>query len=439
MSMFTARKAATRSTGHDGSRPTRTRWAMFLLLLGIVALNYIDRGSVSVALPLITKDLGLSKETTGLVLSAFFWTYALMQIPGGWLIDRFGPRVMVSASCVGWGAAQALTAAATGMGSLLGFRLLLGAAESPVMPAGGKLNAQWLPARERGRGAVLLDGGAPLGAAIGGITISTLIAWTGSWRISFLVVGAATVAVGLYAAHFIRNRPADHPRVNRAEAEYVEQAHAEEDTTAPTDRRTGLLPYLRHRSFWAMCLGWMGFNGVFYGLLTWGPLYLSESKGFKIQTIGWSTLVIFGAGFVGELCGGWLSDRWQARGGRVNTVMRTLMGIAGCAVVAGILGVVLVPDAMTAVALLSVVLFFLRWAGLYWSLPSILAGRANAGVVGGAMNLAGNIAGIVTPIVVGFIVGGTGSYTWALLYFVGAGVLFTAASLLIDYSRRLAV
>ncbi|MBB4985302.1 MULTISPECIES: MFS transporter [Streptomyces] len=422
-----------------GGRPSRVRWKMFVLLLGVVALNYIDRGSVSVALPLITDDLGLSKETTGFVLSAFFWTYALMQIPGGWLADRFGPRRMVSGACIGWGVAQAATAAATGAGSLLGYRLLLGAVEAPVMPAGGKLNAQWLPAKERGRGAVLLDGGAPLGAALGGILISALIAWTGSWRTSFVIAGVLTVVIGLCAAWYVRDTPREHPGVNDAEASYIESAHAAEDAAGPADERTGLRPYLRHRSFWAMCLGWMGFNGVFYGLLTWGPLYLSETKGFDIKTIGWSTLVIFGSGFVGELTGGWISDRRKAAGAGANAVMRTMMGVAGAAVVAGLLGVVLVPDPTTAVVLLSAVMFFLRWAGLYWSLPSTLAGRSNAGVVGGAMNLAGNIAGIVTPIAVGYIVGGTGSYTWALLYFVGAGVLFTVSSLVIDYSRRLAV
>ncbi|MFG2427321.1 MFS transporter [Streptomyces sp. NPDC048590] len=413
---------------------------MFVLLLAVVSLNYIDRGSVSVALPLITEDLHLSKEVTGFVLSAFFWTYALMQIPAGRLIDRYGPRFMAGGACVGWGFATALTGAATGVGSLLGFRLLLGAVEAPVMPAGGKLNAQWLPAEERGRGAVLMDGGAPLGSAIGGIAISGLIGWTGSWRFSFVIAGALTVGIGLFALWFLRDTPRAHRGVNAAEAAYIEDAHAAEDARAAgTDGRGRLTDYLRYRSFWGMCLGWMGFNGVFYGILTWGPLYLSETKGFDIKSIGWSTLVIFGAGFVGELIGGWLSDRWQAAGAGANRVMRTLMGIAGAAVVGGLLGVVLVPDAITAVTLLAVVLFFLRWAGLYWSLPSILGGRANAGVVGAAMNLSGNIAGIVTPIAVGFIVGATGSYTWALLYFVGAGALFTLSSLVIDYSRRLAV
>ncbi|MFB7529340.1 MFS transporter [Streptomyces sp. NPDC056178] len=426
-------------TGPD-PRPTRTRWKVFVLLLGIVALNYIDRGSVSVALPLITKDLHLSKEVTGFVLSAFFWTYALMQIPAGKLIDRFGPRRMAGGACVGWGLATSLTAASTGVGSLLGYRLLLGVVEAPVMPAGGKLNAQWLPARERGRGAVLMDGGAPLGSALGGIAISGLITWTGSWRASFVVAGAVTVGVGLFALRYLRDTPRAHRSVNAAELAHIERAHTEEDAASPVaDEPARLVAYLKYRSFWGMCLGWMGFNGVFYGVLTWGPLYLSETKGFDIKTIGWSTLVIFGAGFVGELFGGWLADRWRARGVHANTVMRTMMGVAGAAVVAGLLGVVLVPDALTAVLLLSVVLFFLRWAGLYWMLPSVLGGRCNAGVVGAAMNLSGNIAGIVTPIAVGFIVGGTGSYTWALLYFVGAGALFTASSLVIDYSRRLAV
>jgi ACS family D-galactonate transporter-like MFS transporter len=423
------------------ARPTRIRWKIFLLLLAVITVNYMDRGSLSVALPLITKEFQISKEATGIILSAFFWTYALMQIPGGWLADKLKPRKVVAGSCIGWGIAQALMAMGTGVGSFVGLRAVLGFTEAPVYPAGGKLNATWMPPKERGRGAVILDGGAPLGAAIGGFLISWLILLTGSWRTAFVIAGAATVALGLYAYRYIRNTPREHPGANEAEVEYVERAHTEEDAAAGagSGRSGALLPYLRYRSFWAMCLGWMGFNGVFYGLLTWGPLYLAETKGFDIKTIGWSTLVIFGSGFIGELVGGVLADKWRERGGDPNPVLRTLMGVAGLGVIAGLVGVINMPGPGAAIAMLSTVLFFLRWAGLYWSVPSILGGRASAGMLGGAMNFSGNISGITTPMIVGFIVGATGSYQWALLYFVAAGILFTLASLVLDYSRRLPV
>jgi ACS family D-galactonate transporter-like MFS transporter len=439
-----AQTGADRSTARiaqaTSPAPTRVRWKIFVTLLVLVALNYIDRGSISVALPLITKEMHISKEATGIALSAFFWSYALMQIPGGWLVDRLKPRVMVAASVTGWGIAQALTAIATSVAGLMSFRLLLGAAEAPIYPAGSKLNAHWLTAGERGRGGVLLDGGAPLGAGIGGIAVSSLIVLTGGWRPAFVIAGVATVLIGLLASWYIRNSPREHPGTNAAEIDYIEAAHAQEDAASPEpDRRVSLLRYARFRSFWAMCLGWCGFNGVFYGVLSWGPLYLSETKHFNIQAIGYSTLVIYGSGFVGELFGGHLADWWRGKGVSPNIVLRTMLGAAGIFVVLALLGVTFVPNATVAVALLSVVLFFLRWGGVYWSVPSILAGRANAGIVGGAMNLGGNVAGILSPIVVGFILGATGSYTGALLLFVGSGVLFTAGSLVLDYTRRLPV
>jgi ACS family D-galactonate transporter-like MFS transporter len=410
------------SAAQATARPTRVRWKIFALLLGIVALNYVDRGSISVAMPLITKQLHVSKQATGIVLSAFFWSYALMQIPGGWLVDKFKPRLMAAISCTGWGIAQALTATASGLGGLLFFRLLLGAAEAPIYPAGGKLNATWMTPAERGRGATLLDGGAPLGTAIGGLGISWLIGLTGGWRPAFVVAGVATILIGLLAAWYIRNTPRAHRVANAAEVAHIEAAHAREDADDPQPAgRVSLLRYAR------------------YGLLTWGPLYLSETKHFKIAAIGYSTLVIFGAGFAGELAGGWLADRWRARGTSPNIVLRTLLGAAGVFVVLALLGVTVVPNAAVAVTFLSLVLFFLRWAGVYWSVPSILAGRNNAGIMGGAMNLGGNVAGILSPIIVGFIVGTTGSYTGALLFFVGCGVLFTVCNVTLDYSRRLPV
>lgn len=422
---------------------SNVRWKLFVLLLVLVTVNYVDRGSISVALPIIQKEFNLTPELTGLLLSAFFWTYALMQVPVGWLIDRFGPRKMVTASCVGWGAATAASGLTGGFLSMFVARSAIGVAEAGIMPAGGKLNAIWMHPKERGRGATILDSGAPLGAGVGGIVITGLIGLTGSWRWAFVAAGVATVVLGLTAWWYIRDNPRQHPATNGAEAVYLEDAHRAEDEaagiSAGTHAKRALVPYMRFRSFWAMCFGWFGFNGVFYGLLTWGPLYLSQAKGLNLKEIGWSTLAIFGAGFVGELVGGALADQLRARGFGTNLVMRSLLGFAAVVVAAGLVGVTVISGPTAAVLLLSVVLFFLRWVGLFWSIPSILGGRTNAGVLGGAMNFGGNIAGFLTPIVVGLIVGATGGYTWALLYFVGSAAVMGAAVLTLDYSRRLPV
>ena len=126
--------------------------------------------------------------------------------------------------------------------------------------------------------------------------------------------------------------------------------------------------------------------------------------------------MIFGAGFVGEILGGHIADKWRNSGASANLVMRTLLGISSVVVIGGLVGVTIVSDPTTAVVLLSTVMFFLRWVGLFWSIPSILGGRTNAGVLGGAMNFSGNISGFVTPIAVGLIVGATGSYTLSLIH-----------------------
>ena len=155
--------------------PTKVRWKIFLMMLFLIAINYIDRASLSVAMPMIAKEFDLSPATQGLLMSSFFWTYAFMQIPGGMLADRFGPRVVIVWSAIGWGFFQAIAAAATGWVSLLVTRLGLGAAEAPIYPAGGKLNGIWMTQNERGRGATLLDGGAPLGAALGALIIALVM------------------------------------------------------------------------------------------------------------------------------------------------------------------------------------------------------------------------------------------------------------------------
>lgn len=419
---------------------TRVRWRIFLMLLTLISINYVDRASLSVAMPSIAHEFGIGPATQGLLLSSFFWTYALMQIPGGMLSDRFGPRVVIAGATLGWGFFQAVAAASTGWFGLFLTRLGLGAAEAPIYPAGGKLNGIWMTHHERGRGATLLDGGAPLGAAIGAVLISALMSALGSWRLAFVLAGGATMLVGWLAWNYIRNQPREHPDVNEAEASYIEAAHAQDAATEPAGARGRLVDFLRHRDVWGMFFGWMFFNTLFYGMLTWMPNYLAKTYGFDIQKMGGALFLMFFSGFVGELAGGWVADKWRAAGASPNRVLRTLFGIASVLTTASIYGVSRVSDPVGAVVLLSATLFFLRWCGLFWCIPSILGTRERVGFLGGFMNLGGNIAGVATPIAVGLIVQATGSYFLALMMFAAAGVgLFLCSTLLIDYGRKLPV
>ncbi|HLH48838.1 MAG TPA: MFS transporter [Roseiarcus sp.] len=420
-------------------RPTAVRWRIFLLMLALIALNYVDRASLSVAMPMIGKEFHLDPSTEGILLSSFFFAYAAMQIPGGFLADRYKPRLIIAAATFGWGLFQALAALSTNSFGLFVTRLGLGVAEAPIYPAGGKLNAIWMTRNERARGATLLDGGAPLGAALGALIIAGLIAEFDSWRMSFAIAGIGTVLCGAFAWWYIRNDPRDHPAVNEAEARFIAEAHGREDAEALPPTGGGLGGFFLYRSVWCMGLGWMFFNVVFYGLLTWMPTYLYQVHGLDIKQLGGSLFIMFFAGFVGELVGGQVADFWRMRGGAENTVFRTIFSVAAIVATASLFLVAFVESSAAIVALLSATLFFLRWCGMYWAIPSILGSRARSGFLGGFMNLCGNIAGMATPIIVGAIVQATGSYFLALMFFAGSGVALVACSLGIDYRGRIPI
>jgi ACS family D-galactonate transporter-like MFS transporter len=428
-----------RYTAPQGSpmeRPTRVRWTMFALVFVIVIVNFIDRASLSVAMPMIAGEFDLSPGMQGLILSSFFWTYALAQIPGGWLLDRAGPRRVIAASTGLWGVFQALAGAAVGGVSLLAARLGLGIAEAPMFPAGAKLNAAWLSPRERARGATFLDCGGPLGAAFGGLVIAGLITALNSWRAAFVVAGIGTVALGLAAYRFLRDTPAQHPRVNAAELAYVHRhrdaSQNEDDATGP-----GFAGYLRRRSMWGILVGRLGWTLIFFGLLTWGPAYLAHARGLDIKGIGFATFLIFGAGAVGALVGGAIADHFVNRGTPRSRVLRSMLGVSALAAIAAFLLLREARDAGTTVALLSGAVFFVMWGSLYWTFPAVLAPEGRAGLVGGVMNFAGSCGGIAAPIIIGALVQVLGSYDVVIGFFVASAIVYLVGSWAIDFTHRL--
>jgi ACS family D-galactonate transporter-like MFS transporter len=390
-------------------------------------------------MPLLTKEFSLSPVMQGFILSSFFWSYTLMQIPGGQLVDRFKPRAVLALCTLFWGGFQALAAIATSSAGLLMTRIGLGVAEAPVASAGGALNAAWLTQHERVRGASLMDGGSPLGAAFGSVLIAWLILVMHSWRSAFAIAGIGTILCGMVAWRYIRNQPREHAGVNEAEAVHIERAQALEYAKEATDLTGRSIDFFRFRSVWLMFFGFMCCTTLYYGLLTWMPTYLHKVHGFDLQQMGNASFLIFMCGFVGEVVGGFIADKWLASGAAPNLVMRVMFGIAGVVATISVFCVAYATNPRMVVILLSATLFFLRWGGLYWSIPAMLATRNKVGALGGLLNFGGNLGGMAIPIVVGAIVQFTGSYFLALMCFAAMGVGLLVCSIGIDYERKIPV
>ncbi|WCE09276.1 MFS transporter [Pseudomonas sp. JBR1] len=415
-------------------QPSRVRWRIFAIIFGLTVINLVDRVSLSIAMPTIAREFQLTPAIQGLILSSFFWAYALLQIPGGWLIDRYGPRRVIGWSTGLWGVFQTVAAFATGGLSLIFARVALGAAEAPLFPAGGKLNSLWLASSERGRGAVLMDCGGPLGVALGGLLIAYLIAVFGSWRTAFFIAGIATLAMAWLAWRYLRDDPAIHPGVNAAELARINEGRSTSVAQAAKAGAQGL--GIARRSLAGILLGRASWAMVFFGLLTWGPSYLAQARGFDIKGIGAATFVIFLCGAAGSLVGGFLCDLLVRKGMRRGLAAKGLLSCSGLVALLAFLLLPQLTDPYAAVALLSLTAFFLMWGSLYWSFPALLAAPARVGLIGGVMNLAGSLGGIAVPILVGLLLQHLGGYPAVLGFFALCSGLFILGTLLIALDER---
>ncbi|WP_306317117.1 MULTISPECIES: MFS transporter [unclassified Streptomyces] len=385
------------------------------LAFAAMAINYIDRANLSVALPFMSHDLHISSGETGLILGAFFWTYSICQIPAGSLVDRFGARLTFAFAVAWWSVFTAATVLVRGAGSLLGMRLLLGTGEAAAFPAATKMVGDWFPVRERALASGIYDSGARGGTLLSVPLVTALIAALG-WKGSFLVTGGlglVWVAVWLLV---YRDRPETHPRVNAQELEHIQRDRTADEGPAA---KIGWRVLLRSRTVWGLGIGFACQAYVIYFFITWFPSYLVEDRGFDLLELGFLGTIPGIAGFVGSWLGGWLSDRIVASGRYSLNVARKgciVVGMALSAVV-GLAGIT--PEAWQALALLS-----LAFAGVSFATSSILAVPADispqgtgsvTGAVAGFQNAISNLAGIVSPAAIGFLKDATGTFVPGLL------------------------
>lgn len=425
---------STLNASPKSGKPTQFRWAIFATMFFLLAVNLMDRITLSIGMPYIKDEFHLSPTMQGLILSSFFWSYALLQIPGGWLLDRYGPRKIITGALFGWGFFQAIIGLASGGLSLILARIGLGAMEAPVSPSGAKLSSTWLTQSERGRGAVIMDSGSPLGVAIGGIIVAHLIVVLDSWRVTFIVVGLFTMVLGFFAWRILRDRPTEHPKVSQQEVDYIVAGNVDGSAT-----NTDVTPTKGLGISWftmaAIMTGRASWGMVYWGLLTWGPSYLAQAQGLQLASIGNSTFLIFIMGTAGCLFSGFFADYLVKKGISHNVALKSLLSVSGLVGLGVLYALATVKNPNLAVGLLSIAAFFMMFGSLYWSFPAILAPKDRVGMVGGFMNMANSCAGILVPILVGIILQVTGSYESVLVYFAICAGCYTLGTLCINFNK----
>ena len=400
------------------SRPatgrSRARLVVLVLMSIGTMINYLDRAVLGVAAPSMTKELGLDAVVMGIVFSVFSWTYAAAQIPGGAFLDKVGVRLAYFWSVAVWSLFTFLQGLATGLHSLVVYRLGLGVAEAPCFPANSRIMSTWFPQHERARATSAYSVGQYFGLAF----LSPLLFWivaTLGWRALFIIAG---VLGFVFAAFWIRlyREPHESRRVNQAELDYIRDGGGLGHAGPPVRfewRNIALL--LRKRQIVGAAIGQFGGNSTLVFFLTWFPTYLATERQMEWLKVGFYAVLPFIAASVGVVAGGWLSDRIIHRTGSA-TVGRKLPILAGLLLASTIIAANYVDSDELVILILSVAFFGQGMVNLGWTLLTDVAPKRLIGLTGGIFNLVANLAGIVTPIVIGIIVGRTGSFVGALAY-----------------------
>ena len=401
-------------------QPTRTRYHILVLSFIVALVMYLDRAAMGKATTTIMNEFGVDKVTMGWSVSAFNWTYAIFQIPGGWLADRFGSRLVLALAITWWSIFTAATGLAGNAGSMAVMRGLFGMGEAAAWPAASRGLVRWLPASLRGFGQGFQHSGARLGAALAPVTVADLVAaWGG--RMVFYIFGAGGVLLSAVWYRYYRDLPRDHPSVNAAELELLGGAKA-----AAVKRVVPWGLILRSRDLWFLSILYFCYGWVFWMYLQWLPTYLTEARHFSELQAGLGASLPLAGATLANIAGGWISDHlsraWaDLRRGRVFVSIVGFL-VAGAAILPG----ALVESAAVSIACLTIAMAALELTvAVSWAICLDISGDFS-GSVTGVMNTLGNIGGAVSAVAIPYIEKG---YSWTVAFAV-CGVMCLAAAAL---------
>ncbi|MGJ4968631.1 MULTISPECIES: MFS transporter [unclassified Bradyrhizobium] len=422
-------------------RRSRVRLFIVTMLFLVTTVNYADRATLSIAGPSLSKELHLDPVAMGYVFSAFGWSYVLAQVPGGWLLDRFGSRWVYACSIVIWSIFTMMQgwigffSGAAAVTALFALRFLVGLAEAPSFPANARIVAAWFPSNERGTASAFFNSGQYFATVI----FAPLMGWIAhafGWRHVFTVMGALGILMGLT---WIRTMygPKEHASVNQAELDYIKDGGALIDmegardgkaaSGGPTWSHIGQL--LSNRMMLGVYIGQYCINTLTYFFLTWFPVYLVKERGLSILQAGFVATLPALCGFIGGVLGGFISDAILRKTGSL-TLARKIPIVGGMLLSMAIIGCNYVDGQALVVGLMALAFFGKGIGALGWAVVSDTSPKEAGGVSGGLFNTFGNLSSITTPIVIGYILSATGSFNGALV-FVGLNALVAACAYLL--------
>lgn len=410
----------------------RTRYLILAMLFLVTTINYADRSTLSIAGDSMQDQLHISSSELGLLFSAFSWSYLIAQIPGGWLLDRFGSKKVYGLAIFLWSVFTMMQGAIgffAGAAIFLLFilRFAVGLAEAPSFPGNSRIVAAWFPTKERGFASALFNSAQYFAT----VAFAPLMGWLVTamgWEHVFTVVGGIGVVLAIIWTKVIY-APRSHPRVKKAELDYISAGGALVDMDAPTAEQqqqakaaTSGTQNLRHiatllknRTTLGVFVGQYFINTITWFFLTWFPVYLVQERGMSILEVGFVASLPALCGFGGGVLGGWLSDR-LARHGIGLTAARKIPIVVGLLLSTSIIVCNYVTASWLVVLIMSLAFFGKGLGALGWAVMSDVAPKQIAGLAGGVFNTFGAVAGIVTPLVIGYILDATGSFDLALAF-----------------------
>jgi sugar phosphate permease len=413
----------------DHSNETRgsyVRWFVLLLLCLMYLITYLDRVSLANTAPLISTEYHFDKATMGVIFSAFIWAYALFQVPGGWLGDRFGPRKVLS-TIMGYRTLIAvLTTRAFGMSSFWGIRFLLGVGEAGAFPTATRGMQMWFPRNERGFVQGVSHAASRLGAALGPPVAVWIMIHYG-WRSVFYVIGALSLLWCFLYATTYHNMPEEDAHVSRAELARIRGVDDKGEIKKANVTKRPKVPWsvlLKHSNMWAVMCAYAAYIYSLWFFLSWLPSYLVEYRKFTLIKMGFFASLPLAAGVVGDTFGGWLTDALLLKTNNLKFSRRAvaITAMIGCAI--STLFAALSASPNRAVYCLTAAMFFLEMnIGPAWAVPMDIGGEFS-GTVSGMMNMGGQIVGALSPTIFGIFVN---KGSWVAPFVVSAGLLFVGA------------